>query len=237
MKPLVRWTIGAVSNLGFLSLEKSIQSLRNIYGNRLDYILCHNNLDTKCYEMVSSLGVRLIEQKPCLDMFEPLGVAWKLYPPRLRLDSHELFIDNDLIILNPIKEIDDFLSSADSFLYSECRLDRPYGAYEPEVPLGFRMNTGLFGLPPGFDFEGEIKKSMVASQNNEWTLGFDEQGMVASIFADQEHLIKISLDDIFICGPKLSEDEFCFGRNGYHFVSLNSGFNKYWVMFNQGRML
>lgn len=236
MKPVIRWTIGLVSDFGFSSLKKSIESFRSIYKNEFDYFLCYNSLDKRHFDMISDLEVQMVEQKPCADMFDPLGVAWKLYPPRLRLCSHELFIDNDLIILRRIKEIDDFLSSGNLFLYSESRLDRPYGEYESEVASELKMNSGFFGIPPEFDFEKEIKKKMAESLHDKWVQNFDEQGLVASIFSSQKRLKKISLNDIFICGPGLKKSEFLFGRNGYHFVKLNSGFSKYWDMYNRGRI-
>jgi hypothetical protein len=84
---------------GLHSLKRSIDFILALYGEEFDYVICHNNLTNEHFEYIKSLGITLFEQNHCQEMeYVPKGVAWKLYPPRLREDAHEMFIDNDIVI-------------------------------------------------------------------------------------------------------------------------------------------
>ena len=45
MKPIIRWTIGPTSKIGFLSLKLSISCMKKIFENSVDYAICYNNLN------------------------------------------------------------------------------------------------------------------------------------------------------------------------------------------------
>lgn len=96
-KPIIRWTIGGnVSQHGIDCLGNSINCWKDLYGDSFDYFLCYNNIDVNKL----NFGVNLINQHEHLNSLsiQPNSTAWKLYPPRISLQSHEIFIDNDLII-------------------------------------------------------------------------------------------------------------------------------------------
>lgn len=231
IKPLVRWTIGPVNPAGFKSLKLSISFFKKIYKGLFDYVICHNTLNNEQLDLLASLETDLFEQGPEAGMFPPLGVAWKLYPPRLRKDAHEIFIDNDLIVLKQLPQIEKFLSTSDTFIYTESP-NRFYGQYKYQVPEHFKMNSGLFGLPPRFDLKKEIMETSKPFQR--WTDKYDEQGLLATIFS-KVATIQIPLSDMPVCGPRYNNFE--FGKKGYHFVLLNAGFEKHWLNFNKGRIL
>lgn len=224
IKPLARWTIGNVEKEGFKCLAMSIKTFQTIYPE-FDLILCHNNLNQTQIEFINQIEIEKHEQKKIEGMFNPTGVAWKLYPPRLT-EGKELFIDNDLILMERIEEIDNFIQGK-HFIYTECNLLTPYGNYKHLVKKGFQLNSGLFGLPENFDFKKEIVTIMKNSKFNQWQDEFDEQGMVASIISKQKS-VKISNTTIKILGPRIKT----FSKaKGYHFVKLNSGFKKHWSTF------
>lgn len=204
-KPLVRWTVGPS---GFrhddLILHRSVCNFRRIYGDTFDYAICFNG---RPRSELDGLGVDLVEQKPVGGMPEPHGVAWKLYPPRLRPHSHELFIDHDLVFVDRLPHIELFLSLPDSFVYTQCPVGlRNYGAFESAIPEGFRLNSGLFGLPPGFSFD--------LSAVDSWGGYFDEQGFVASSICRQKSLIEVPIEDVWICDG----DEMRWRAKAFHFV-------------------
>lgn len=152
------------------------------------------------------MGVDVLEQAPVPGLPEPHGVAWKLYPPRLRPETHEIFIDHDVVLTKRLPQIDLFLSRADAFLYSESPSGaRNYGRFDALVERGFRMNSGLFGVPPGFRFDFSLV--------GEWRDYFDEQGFVAASLCRKKNLVKVGLDDLWICdGDEMPR------AKGYHFV-------------------
>ena len=213
MKPLIRWTIGSCEDLGYDVLKHSVNLMRRMYEDRVDYIVSYNRpvqMD-KLYE----LDIELYEQdKDCLPIVAK-DVAWKLYPPRLRPESHELHIDNDLVLFNKLPEIEEFFKQEDLFLYSEGMYGL-YGNFRNMVPENFILNSGFIGLPPGIDYEYEVLRFLP----DYWDDRFDEQGLVATIISRQKNL-KIGLEKISIC-----EDSFIEASHGYHFVKCNRGMSK-----------
>lgn len=204
-KPLVRWTIGpARSVFDDAILRRSVNSLVSLYGELLDYVVCVNGREK---EEFADLGVRIVLQSGVEGAPNPKGVAWKLYPPRMRPSSHEIFIDHDLVLVRRVAGIDIFLESDDSFLHAQSPPGvRNYGRFDGVIPEGFRLNSGLFGLPPNFQFDmGSV---------GEWSEYFDEQGFVASLMCRQSNVIQLGLDDVWIC----ESDDLPRGVKAYHFV-------------------
>lgn len=203
-KPLVRWTSGpAKSKFDDVILRRSIANFRILYGDSFHYILCLNNRSEKDFD---DLCVETLAQAPVAGLPRPHGVAWKLYPPRLRPDSHELFIDHDVVLVERLPQIDSFLSRDDAFLYSEPPPGaRNYGRFDSLVREGFRLNSGLFGVPPGFKFDFSLV--------GEWSDYFDEQGFVAASLCRKNNLERVGVEDLWIC----ESNEMPISK-GYHFV-------------------
>jgi hypothetical protein len=224
MKPLLRWTIGgSISHVGFDILVESVKRLTNLYGDVFDYIICYNNINL---DIIKKLGIPLFNQEEFRDSLPwcPSGVAWKLYPPRLRKESHEIFIDNDLVIRYKLWQIDEFLSKDNAVIYT-AGLYRSFGRFDKKVARSHKLNSGLFGLPPGFDFYSKLVRLMKAFPLQQaWCDKFDEQGMVASILTSNFDRIVIGLGDIAIC----HNGNCPFSNYGHHFVSANVGNGYAW---------
>lgn len=204
-KPLVRWTAGpARSVFDDVILRRSVNGLVSLYGDLLDYVVCINGRQKEEFE---DLGVRIVLQGGVEGAPKPEGVAWKLYPPRMRPSSHEIFIDHDLVLIERMRGVDLFLESEDAFLYTQSPPGvRNYGRFDGLVPEGFRLNSGLFGLPPHFQFDmGSV---------GQWSGYFDEQGFVASVICRQKKAVCLNLDDIWIC----DSDRMPRNAKAYHFV-------------------
>lgn len=214
-KPLVRWTVGpARSDVDDLILKRSVKNFRLLYGDSFDCVLCFNGRGVRDFE---GLEINTVEQSPVDGLPEPHGVVWKLYPPRLRPNSHEIFIDHDVVLVDRLPQIDAFLSRGDAFLYSESPPDsRNYGRFNALVKEGFRLNSGLFGVPPGFEFDFSLV--------GEWEDYFDEQGFVAASLCRKKNLVKVGLEDLWIC-----DSEEIPRAKGYHFV--HDGRDDSWLRF------
>lgn len=211
-KPLIRWTVGPCISQGIDILETSVRSMVSLYGDKFDYVICYNNLNkdylSKLNSLAEEIHVNLLEQD-CNFLYHTnsiqdkdgsfpingdkcIGSTWKFSPDRLRFSSHEIFIDNDLVIQSKLNEIDDFLSSDDK-AFVLCDRYKYYGNYESDLlktaPKYF--NTGLVGLPPNYNICNlfrEICKDAEITQA-------DEQGIVASmLYRDFGHNLLIISD-------------------------------------------
>jgi hypothetical protein len=117
-RALFRWTLGDVFWLGYEILLESIKMAKLHWGDEVDYIVVCNNISKQWQNDLTLRGIEWMHADPNALPFPARGYGWKYYPPRLRPDGHELFIDNDLIFLKRSKYVDKFLSG-DYTLYNE----------------------------------------------------------------------------------------------------------------------
>jgi len=204
MKPILRWTMGSSNPIDLEILELSIKNIKKHYQDTFDYYICHNNIDAK---LLRIFDVNLVEQKPIPGMYQPKGVAWKLYPPRLSIQTHEIFMDSDVVLWKKLEEIDKFLNNKDLFLFTEA-LFYNHGRFKTNI----KLNSGIIGIPPNFDFQQALVKNMQDGVG--WHNYFDEQGMVATIFSNKPYVV-IPMSKVGIC----HYDTMPKSTHGLHFVS------------------
>lgn len=227
-KPLLRWTIGPVNPLGFEILGHSVRRFQS-FQNDFDLLICHNQLDASQLEILKRLDIQLYCQDEYVSklIFPPEGCGWKLYPPRLRPDAHEVIMDNDLVLFDDIC-LKKFVGE-DCLLITEAN-GRRLGNFDSSVPAGVKINSGLIGLPPGFDFEKEILEMQAASGRQRFEGFFDEQGLVAAVVSKYRYTL-ISLDEIWVCSDQLR-----LTPVGIHFVRANQGYADPWNEYRRLRL-
>jgi hypothetical protein len=234
MKPLFRWTLGPVSQLGLNSLKLSVKNIKSLYPNA-DFVITYNQTTEKHLKCMKSLNVSLIDQEIYLNQFnlnpeDGYNVHWKLFPGRLELDRHEIYLDNDVIIEKQIEEIDWFLQSKEHCLTYQG-LYGLYGCYDFQVPKsGIHFNSGIYGVPPKFDLNAKIQQII---KGNKWLDRFDEQGIFASIFSNTPYFM-IPLTKVPIVQKEWLVSSILNNQSihGYHFVDVNTsethlGFKEY----------
>jgi hypothetical protein len=218
VKPIVRWTAGKCTDNSIRCLQISIKNFHRIYGKDFDLVVLTRSENIPQFD-----EARVVKQKPnVLVSCDTNGPQWKITPSRLNKNTHELFIDNDLVIYRRSNLIEKFFSEKDMFIATEG-LRRRFGSYDSLIPCHLKINTGLFGIPPGFDFDSELRNNF----QGVWSNWFDEQGLVSSILVKNK-LNVIPFDDISVCvfGKDENEEEIVqtkFGRHGSHFIGLNQG--------------
>ena len=225
MKTIIRYSIGPTTNAGIDCFHRSVESVRRIYKDVEIFVLIndpHTNLRIK------SKGLNIINQGRFRDSLSikpraGFNVHWKLYPPRLDPSSYEIFIDNDIVLNKEIDEVSRFLSATDSSFLVYEGLHRSFGSFDRFVPQGWRLNSGIFGLPPGYDFGGEIellfKKLQFIAWSNDY---FDEQGVVASVMSNKNYnMIPLSKVPIIESDWDMLVHEQNEGLCGWHFVGIN----------------
>ena len=218
MRPLARWTIGNVKNEGFEMLKESVRLFKMIYPE-FDCVVCYNEISKERLPKDTELFFQTHDC--CAIPVKPKSInAWKLFPPRLRINSHEIFLDNDVVICGRIPQITEFLAGERPLCYG-CHDERPfpYGSFaklfkNSNIPQ-FKLNSGIFGLPPGYDFEKDLIDNIERLRLSEWGY-FDEQGLVATCLLGGNPIL-ISKDDISNCWTGLE-----IGRYGFHFCGHNT---------------
>ena len=223
-KPLVRWTIGPCLPEGTHCLQLSIKLWKSHYGDTCDYVVCANGFNPD----VEIPVVRAENYRDTLPLL-PQGPAWKLYPPRMRMNSHEIIIDNDLLLFEPHPMIEEFLNSNRTLTTEIYRRD--YGSFDHLVPSDKLINSGIIGLPPGFDFEEKLRCVIRKVNLQEWQTHFCEQGAVAAVL---ENPLIISNQDILI---GINPEAFRIDSYGVHFVGMNRGYSDWWGLFSGGYLL
>lgn len=223
MKPLFRWTLGPVKNDGFNCLVESIKLLRNIYPEA-DYAVCYNQVADDRLKILSNLDIELVNQTEFVDAFpiKPSSgyqVHWKLYPPRMRVNSHEIVLDNDVVIFDRISEINDFLERDTVLLYQG--LHGLYGCFKNLVPKGLIINSGIYGMPPNFNFIEQMKQ--LNMPNWQWSDDkFEEQGLISAVLSAYHSHLMVPLTTVPIIESHFDMKAMITDRcRGYHFVGVN----------------
>jgi hypothetical protein len=226
-KPILRWTIGPVSEAGFKCLNLSYKLLKKQYEKKFRYIICYNGLSK---EQIAYLpNIEKIDQEkiscpflPNIYEYKDYAAVWKLYPPRMDLDVHEIILDNDVVIYGSL--FDKFL--AEDKIYITEAFTRSYSPnLERFIPENFNVNVGVVCLPPGFDFQKNLSDSIEFANIKNWENFFDDQSLTAmSIYKEKPKIIPLS--DLFVCAKNLVQAKY-----GLHFVGLNRNQCIYWNKF------
>jgi hypothetical protein len=239
MRPLVRWTIGATNALGLTILRESVESFRSAYPE-FDTIICYNNMGHTAlleYDNIlpqeETMLPHPLRKQDVNNYGESTGCGWKLCPPRLRPEAHELWLDNDLVICRRIEEIDAWLDGDKAIITEGLARRRMFGVFDHLIKPDLRLCAGLFGLPPGFDFAAAISERLPLLHGLPLG-GFDEQGLTASVVSNMPYIM-VPLTQVHIC-----EDHMPTGHNypGYHFVGANrKDWHRGWRAYKVARVL
>ena len=243
MKPLWRWTVGNTTHQGIEILEESVfRAMKALGRDTFDWVITFNGLtaQNRSYiegKIVQGRPIRLVEQTwsscPIPDSsWSPIrvdgkvevdgkkcgGTLWKVCPPRMRIETHEIVMDNDLVLLRKPPAIQEFLESE----YHTLVLEEPirfYGRYDHLFDQRDRLNSGLMGYPPGFDFGTEIFKNWEKHGKFRYLTQADEQGLLMYTMFQRPNirLTKYEIKELLAKqAPEITGDE-----SGLHFVQAN----------------
>lgn len=218
MKPIIRWTIGPIFPKGLDCLKQSIASIKHIFGD-CDLYVFYNQMDPELIKLIEIDAKIIPSDKKSFFLRPTIGynVHWKLYPPRLDINRHEIFIDNDIILFKKPKAMEDFLNNNDRILLYEG-LYKSYGFFQSYFEeKDTQINSGIFGIPPNYNLEEKCKEACEETGFNTWSGKFDEQGLIAYTLTKEKYEL-IRLKEVPII-----EHNGCLGEKqcGYHFVGIN----------------
>ncbi len=232
-KPLaIRWTIGDVSRQGFEALNFSIRGAWRVFGEAATYVVCVNCVGLEeARELAGQVPHEVRwhaatrQQIPksfrsYLDENMSEGVGWKFAPMRLFPQQYELALDNDCILWQMPAAIRNWRADgADGTCVIAADVRPCFGQFADLCGSAPR-NSGIRGLPPGFDLESAFTKILsvhpVLLRSEQ-----DEQGLQVATVSAQRPPHVVTVQEVSICSPFPPHAPH-FGSCGAHFVSLNA---------------
>jgi hypothetical protein len=206
----------------------SVWGALKVFGDASDYVICVNSIpieeaQEKCGEIPNEVAWLAVTEADApafvrkhVDEAMAEGVAWKFAPLRLFEDRHELALDNDCILWELPDSMREWLAAEHSCIIAED-VNACFGQYA-QVCGPEPRNSGIRGLPPGFDLAGALetmfRKVPVKLQSE-----LDEQGLQVAAVSLDSAPFTVSTDDVSICSPFHLHH---LGRCGAHFVGLNA---------------
>lgn len=201
-KPLFRFTVGNCLQQGLDILAESIKRTTDALGiDNWDWMICYNGLNREEYQFLkTAIGdkpIELVSQSwatcPVDDNCQTPrrkdgsfeyngnkcgGTMWKVCPPRMRIDVHEIVMDNDIVLLRKFPQIEEWLRTTDKALILEEPI-RFYGRYDClfGTPAKY-MNSGFMGFCPGYDFGAAIYQNWAKYGKYTNLTQADEQGLL-----------------------------------------------------------
>lgn len=227
----VRWTIGDVSVLGFEALRLSIHGATRIFGRHARYVVCVNSVPLELARERTGPVPDLVEWRDVTRELDPAmrrhfdeglaeGVGWKFAPLRVFEDRHELALDNDCILWGVPIALRAWLAEDDP---GTCVIAEDvracFGQFAEECGDAPR-NTGIRGVPPGFDLRRAME-AVLARRPALLRSELDEQGLQVAALTSARRTLVVSLADVSICSP-FPPHRRELGRCGAHFVGLNA---------------
>lgn len=217
MKPLFRWTCGPCLQQGLDILIESINRTTSALNfDQFDWMICYNGLNSDQLSFIErAIGNRniILEPQNWIDCAIPDqcnspirsdgsfewngntcgGTLWKVAPARKKIETHEIVMDNDIIMLKAIPMIEEFLAGDKVMILEEPI--RFYGFYDSffgnDLPF---LNSGLMGFPPGYDYGAALRQKW--EEKTEWS---QEQNKNIPHFnisqADEQGLLMLTLRD------------------------------------------
>ncbi len=235
----VRWTVGDVSARGWEALRLSVHCAVRLFGDKAEYAVCVNSVPVeRARELAGDLPeeVRWVEVtagdvpewlRPHLEgafaegvapMSE--GTAWKLLPVRLFPEMYELSLDNDCVVWAVPEAMRKWLAAEGRTLMA-ADTERCLGQFQGDARVVGTINSGIRGLPPGFDLEAALKASLAEKLGVMLTSELDEQGLQAVALHRSMPALVVETGEVSICSPFWPRDPE-MGTCGAHFVGLNS---------------
>lgn len=225
----IRWTVGDVSPFGFEALRLSIRGARRAFG-----------VDTPLAVVVNSIPVEEARRrtgmvpegtewlpaaglpdfiKPFLDPEMAEGVAWKLAPLRLFPERFEIALDNDCILWDIPETVRRWRAENPPRCLIAADVKPAFGAFADATRPEPR-NTGIRGLPPGYDLGAALAK-VLAAHPVILRSELDEQGLQAAALDLGRPAHIVSTGEVTICSPFWPQQP-DLGSAGAHFVGLNA---------------
>jgi hypothetical protein len=211
--------------------REELQSLQKVVEGRPIQLVCQNwaecPVDDNCQTPRRKDGTFEWNGTKCG------GTMWKVCPPRMRIDTHEVVMDNDIVLLKKFPQIDEWLATTDKALILEEPI-RFYGRYDCLFPAEeVFLNSGFMGFPPGYDYGTAIYENW--SKHGRYTnlSQADEQGLLMYTLSQLPN-IRISKDQMVELLHRNYNQKVTGKEYGLHFTQANRmPHHPHWLKYKQ----
>ncbi len=226
----IRWTVGDVSPLGFEALRLSIWGAWRLFGPEAAYGVVVNTIPVDRARALTGEVPEAVAWRVVSGTVPPVlaahlddgmaeGVGWKFDPLRVFPDRFELALDNDLILWGLPHAVRHWLDRGAQRVCVLSEDVRPcFGRFSSLCGRQPR-NTGLRGLPPGFDL-GMALRAVLSIHPHRLDSECDEQGLQVAALSLGAEPVMVTLNEVTVCSPFYPHLSY-LGRCGAHFVGLN----------------
>lgn len=229
MAVALRWTIGDVSARGFAALRLSILGARQAFGADAGLAVCVNTIDIATARARTGPVPEEVSWHRCdgripgflrdhLDPGLAEGVAWKFAPMRLFPGDWEIALDNDCVLWAMPDPVRAWLAGETQACLLAEDVAPAFGQFASLCGTAPR-NSGIRGLPPGFDLEAALA-AMLRAHPVQLVSELDEQGLQVAALSQCRPPAVVPVSDVSICSP-FPPHAPDLGRCGAHFVGLN----------------
>jgi hypothetical protein len=243
-KPIFRYTVGNCLKQGLEVLVESVHRTTKALGVDVwDWVICYNGLNTEELSFLRSkighLPIKFFSQNwatcpiknNCQTPRRPDGsfeyngkrcggTMWKVCPPRMRMDTHEIVVDNDVVILKKFCQLEEWLRQKEKVLILEEPI-RFYGRYDhlfaQKPPF---LNSGFMGYPPSYNFGEKINYYWEKFGSFENLSQADEQGLLMYVLS-QEPSMRIHQHQMVECLHRDYKTKMTGNEESFHFVQSN----------------
>lgn len=227
----LRWTIGDVTPRGFEALRLSVWGASRLFGGDAAYVICVHDLPlATARERAGSLpdGVHWRETGPedvpdfvreHMADNESRNMLWRLAPLHVFHERYELALDNTCVLWALPTAVREWLRGEAGHCLLAADTCRGVGQFS-DVCSPEPRNTGIRGLPPGFDYASALQ-SVLAAHPARMVSGEDEQGLQIAALESFGAPLVVSTDEVAICSP-FPRHVLHLGTHGAQFVGLNA---------------
>jgi hypothetical protein len=225
----IRWTIGAVSPLGFAALRLSVWGARSAFGPEAALAIYVNSLPVAEARRRTGPLPEGVSWRPAgavpdflahhLDPSMAEGVAWKFAPLQVFADRFELALDNDCILWEAPPTVRRWLTEPEPRCLIAADTELAHGAFT-RLTRREPRNSGIRGLPPGYDLAAALE-AVLAEHPVKLRSELDEQGLQIVALDRGRRAHVVSTEDVAICSPFWPHRPE-LGRCGAHFIGLNA---------------
>jgi hypothetical protein len=227
----VRWTIGDVDAHGFQALQLSLWGAHRLFGDRARYVVCVNTVGAapardRTGPLPCPVEFRAVDRSQLprvlssrLDAGLAEGVAWKFAPLCAFDGLAELALDNDCILWSVPPAVEAWLADTEPSAVVAADVRACFGQFA-DLAGDAPRNTGIRGLPRGFDLAGALD-DVLALRPGVLKSELDEQGLQIAAVTRALPTRVVDVEDVSICSPFWPHCP-TLGRSGAHFVGINS---------------
>lgn len=227
----VRWTVGNVHPVGLEALRLSIWGAWRLFGPQTRFVVCVNSIHVSAAKRLTGPVPEIIRWREVDDEVPEFirrrlapnmaeGAGWKFAPLRMFPDRFELSLDNDCILWDlpaALRASLAFGGTPQPVIAADVQ--RMFGKFSewcgPEP-----RNSGLRGLPPGFDLETRLRR-MLERVSEPLDSKHDERGLQVAALQWQSDCRVVEVGEVAICSP-FPDHRQEPGTCGAHFVGLNA---------------